>query len=277
MCLGWLAAFYEVPEGLAAPYAAKLGGGAVAAGLLIATSQLGAAVATPIFTKKIGPLTRLKWMGPMAVLSCAVLVAAIARPGLAPSMALFALSNMFAMYQIAANTAFVERMPNERRAQAFGLANAGLVWSGGGFRDSWSGRRGGTSLDGRSSQWGTRCPCRLRSSAPMAAYVACRRSSHCETSWPRGLAYQARHLSMRLVLTRDYVMSDRRRSGPGVAHDAHSLQCEACSGSTMGYQSQKVLRIMRLLLMRNSRRLCLSAHFIVSGANSSLPPPRHRC
>jgi predicted MFS family arabinose efflux permease len=127
MCLGWLAAFSEVPEGLAAPYVSKLGGGAVAAGLLIACSQLGAAVTTPIFTKKIGPLTRLKWMGPMAVLSCAVLVAAIARPGLAPSLALFALANVFTMYQIAANTAFVERIPNERRAQAFGLANAGIV------------------------------------------------------------------------------------------------------------------------------------------------------
>ncbi len=65
--LGWLAAFYEVPEGLAAPYAGRLGGGAVAAGLLLATSQLGAAVSTPLFTKKIGPLTRLRWMGPMAV------------------------------------------------------------------------------------------------------------------------------------------------------------------------------------------------------------------
>jgi len=127
MCLGWLAAFSEVPEGLAAPYVSKLGGGAVAAGLLIACSQLGAAVTTPIFIKKIGPLTRLKWMGPMAVLSCGVLVAAIARPGLAPSLALFALANVFTMYQIAANTAFVERIPNERRAQAFGLANAGIV------------------------------------------------------------------------------------------------------------------------------------------------------
>jgi predicted MFS family arabinose efflux permease len=127
MCLGWLAAFYEVPEGLAAPYVGRLGGGAVAAGLLIATSQLGAAVATPIFTKKIGPLTRLKWMGPMAVLSCGVLAAALGRPGLAASMVLFAFSNTLAMYQIAANTAFVERLPNESRAQAFGLANAGLV------------------------------------------------------------------------------------------------------------------------------------------------------
>jgi predicted MFS family arabinose efflux permease len=125
--LGWLAACYEVPEGIAAPYAGRLGGGAVAAGLLIAAAQLGAAVTTPLLTKKIGPLTRLAWMGPMAVLSCAVLVATVLRPDLVVSMALFALSNSFAMYQVAANTAFVERIPNEQRGQAFGLANAGLI------------------------------------------------------------------------------------------------------------------------------------------------------
>jgi predicted MFS family arabinose efflux permease len=127
MALGWLAAFYEVPEGLAAPYVGRLGGGAVAAGLLLATSQLGAAVTTPLITKKIGPLTRLRWMGPMAILACAILVVTILRPNLIVSMALFALSNSFAMYQVAANTAFVERIPNEKRGQAFGLANAGLV------------------------------------------------------------------------------------------------------------------------------------------------------
>jgi MFS family permease len=127
MALGWLAAFYEVPEGIAVPYAGRLGGGAVAAGLLLATSQLGAAITTPLFTRKIGPLTRLRWMGPMAVLSCAVLVVTALRPNLVVSMALFALSNSFAMYQVAANTAFVERIPNEKRGQAFGLANAGLV------------------------------------------------------------------------------------------------------------------------------------------------------
>ena len=127
MGLGWLAAFYEVPEGMAAPYAGSLRGGAVAAGLLLATSQAGAAITTPLFTKKIGPLTRLKWMGPMAVLTCGILAATVFRPNLIVSMALFALSNSFAMYQIAANTAFVERIPNEKRGQAFGLANAGLV------------------------------------------------------------------------------------------------------------------------------------------------------
>jgi predicted MFS family arabinose efflux permease len=125
--LGWLAAFYEVPEGIAAPYAGRLGGGAVAAGLLLATSQLGAGITTPLFTKKIGPLTRLRWMAPMAVLACGILVVTVLRPNLIVSMALFALSNSFAMYQVAANTAFVERIPNEKRGQAFGLANAGLV------------------------------------------------------------------------------------------------------------------------------------------------------
>jgi predicted MFS family arabinose efflux permease len=127
MGLGWLAAFYEVPEGLAAPYAGRLGGGAVAAGMLIAASQLGGAISTPLFTKKIGPLTRLSWMGPMAVLTCVILVIAIANLGLVPSMALFALSNTLTIYQVAANTAFVEQIPNEKRGQAFGLANAGLV------------------------------------------------------------------------------------------------------------------------------------------------------
>jgi predicted MFS family arabinose efflux permease len=125
--LGWLAAFYEVPEGLAAPYAGSLKGGAVAAGLIIATSQLGAAVTTPLFTKKLGPLTRLKWMGPMAALTCGILAVTVFRPNLIVSMALFAASNSFAMYQLAANTAFVERIPNEKRGQAFGLANAGLI------------------------------------------------------------------------------------------------------------------------------------------------------
>jgi len=127
LMLGWLAAFYGIPGGIAAPYAARLGGGPVAAGLLIAATQLGAAVATPVFAKRIGPLTRLRWMAPMAACACGTLMLTAFGPGLAASMAIFALSGSFGMYQIAANTAFVERVPNERRAQAFSFANAGLV------------------------------------------------------------------------------------------------------------------------------------------------------
>jgi MFS family permease len=125
--LGWLAAMYALPIGIAAPYARALGGGPATAGLLIASVQAGAVLFTPLFTKKIGPLTRLRWMGPMAVCACATLVPIAFHPDLAISVAIFALSSVFAIYQIAANTAFVERLPNARRAQAFGLANAGLV------------------------------------------------------------------------------------------------------------------------------------------------------
>jgi len=127
LMLGWLAVFYGIPGGIAAPYAARLGGGPVAAGLLIAATQLGAAVATPVFAKRIGPLTRLRWMGPMAACACGTLMLTAFRPGLAASMVIFALSGSFGMYQIAANTAFAERVPNERRARAFSFANAGLV------------------------------------------------------------------------------------------------------------------------------------------------------
>jgi hypothetical protein len=125
--LGWLAALYELPEGIAAPYAGKLGGGPVAVGLLIASAQVGSAVAMPLFVSRVGPLTRLRWMGPMAWCACAVLLLTLLRPGIALSMAVFALSGVFATYQVAANTEFVARLPNERRAQAFGLANAGLI------------------------------------------------------------------------------------------------------------------------------------------------------
>ena len=124
---GWLAALYEFPEGIAAPYADRLGGGPVAVGLLIASAQVGSALTMPVFVAKVGPLTRLRWMGPMAFCACAVLTLTLLRPGLAVSMAIFAVSGAFATYQIAANTAFVARVPNEQRAQAFGLANAGLI------------------------------------------------------------------------------------------------------------------------------------------------------
>jgi len=66
-------------------------------------------------------------MGPLAVLTCATLVLTALRPGLAISLVIFSLSALFGIYQIAANTAFVVRVPNERRAQAFGIANMGVI------------------------------------------------------------------------------------------------------------------------------------------------------
>jgi hypothetical protein len=132
MMLGNLIALYSIPEGIAAPYAARLSGGPAAAGLVVAAGQVGAVLVAPVFTKKVGPLTRLRWMGPMAVCACAVLLLTVFRPDLALSLAIFALSGTFAVYQLAANIAFVEWVPGKCRAQAFGLANMGLVICQGG-------------------------------------------------------------------------------------------------------------------------------------------------
>ena len=132
MMLGYLIALYSIPEGIAGPYAARLSGGPVAAGLVIAVGQFGAVLAAPAFIKKVGPLTRLRWMGPMAICACAVLLLTIFRPDLALSLAIFALSGTFAVYQLAANVTFVEWVPSKHRAQAFGLANMGLVICQGG-------------------------------------------------------------------------------------------------------------------------------------------------
>ena len=127
LLLGWLVVFYTIPEGVAAPYAARLGGGSIATGLVLASTVFSTTIATPLFTRFVRPRRRLAWMGPLAVLTCATLVLTALRPGLAASLVIFSLSAAFGVYQLAANTAFVVRVPNERRAQAFGIANMGVI------------------------------------------------------------------------------------------------------------------------------------------------------
>ena len=127
LLLGLLVVFYTVPEGIAAPYARELGGGPIATGVVLASTCLATTIATPLFTRFVRPRQRLNLMGPLAVLTCAALVLTALRPGLAVSLVIFSLSATFGIYQIAANTAFVVRVPNERRAQAFGIANMGVV------------------------------------------------------------------------------------------------------------------------------------------------------
>ncbi len=127
LLFGWLVAFYTIPEGIAAPYAARLGGGSIATGLVLASTALSTTVVTPLFTRFIRPRQRINSMGPLAVLTCGTLVLTALRPGLAASLVIFSLSAAFGVYQLAANTAFVVRVPNERRAQAFGIASMGVI------------------------------------------------------------------------------------------------------------------------------------------------------
>jgi Major Facilitator Superfamily len=127
LLLGWLVVFYTIPEGIAAPYTARLGGGSIATGLVLASTVFTTSIAIPLFTRFVRPRQRINWMGPLAVLTCGTLVLTALCPGLAASLVIFSLSAAFGVYQIAANTEFVIRVPNERRAQAFGIANMGVI------------------------------------------------------------------------------------------------------------------------------------------------------
>ena len=127
LLLGWLVAFYTIPQAVAAPYVERLGGGPIATGVVLASTVLSTTIATPLFTRFVRPRRRLALMGPLAVLTCATLVLTALRPDLAVSLVIFSVSAAFGVYQIAANTAFVVRVPNERRAQAFGIANMGVI------------------------------------------------------------------------------------------------------------------------------------------------------
>ena len=125
--LAWMCVFYTIPEGVAAPYAARLGAGPVGTGLVLASAVAATAVFMPLFTRFARPRQRDSLMGPLAVLTCGTLVLTIFRPGLVASLAIFSASAAFGVYQLAANTAFVLRVPNERRSQAFGIASMGVV------------------------------------------------------------------------------------------------------------------------------------------------------
>lgn len=126
MLLGWLAAFYNIPEGVSVPLAAALGGGAVAVGFILAAPAFGATMGAIAFSRFVAPATRVRWMSPLAVAACGVLILFVFRPPLPIALALLALSGTFDCYQLAANASFVAAAPARQRSQAFGIAQGGM-------------------------------------------------------------------------------------------------------------------------------------------------------
>ncbi|MHC1561219.1 MFS transporter [Actinomycetospora sp. C-140] len=126
VALACVSAFVVTIEGLAAPYAAALGGGPVAVGLLLAANPLGAALGIVLLARLVPPHARARLLGPLAVASCVPLVASALDPPLAGVIALWVLSGLFCAYQVPANAAFVAAVPDAHRGQAFGLAVTAL-------------------------------------------------------------------------------------------------------------------------------------------------------
>ena len=126
MLFGWLAAFYNAPEGVVTPLARDLHGGAAAVGVILAAAALGETAGAIVFSRFVAPPTRLRLIGPLAVGACAILVLFFWQPGLPGSLLILVASGLCASYQVAANAAFVSATPQERRSQAFGLAQGGM-------------------------------------------------------------------------------------------------------------------------------------------------------
>lgn len=126
VALACVSAFVVTVEGLAAPYAAALGGGPVAVGLLLAANPLGAALGIVVITRLVPPGRRDRLLGPLAVASCVPLIASVLDPSLAVVVALWVVSGLACAYQVPANAAFVAAVPDAHRGQAFGLAVTAL-------------------------------------------------------------------------------------------------------------------------------------------------------
>ncbi|WP_160050136.1 MFS transporter [Nocardiopsis sp. FR4] len=124
--LAWLAGLYGIPYGLANPMAAEIGAGAAAAGFIMAGSSVGAFVGGLVLTRIIPPPTRMRLLGPLAVLTCLPLLLWLVGPPLWLMVAALALCGVAGSYQFVANAAFVLCVPKEGRGLAFGLVAAGL-------------------------------------------------------------------------------------------------------------------------------------------------------
>jgi predicted MFS family arabinose efflux permease len=126
MLLGWISAFYNVPEGLAAPLAGSFGGGPVAVGLILAAAALGSAAGALALTRLAGPEARRHWTAPLAAGACAVLITVALRPAFPVVLVILLVSGLCDCFQVAANASFVTAVPDQQRGQAFGLAVAGM-------------------------------------------------------------------------------------------------------------------------------------------------------
>jgi MFS family permease len=126
MLFGWLAAFYNAPEGVVTPLARDMHGGAAVVGVILAAEALGETMGAIVIGRFVAPETRLRVMGPLAVTGCGILALFFLQPDLPASLLILFTSGLASGYQIAANAAFVTAAPREQRSQAFGLAQGGM-------------------------------------------------------------------------------------------------------------------------------------------------------
>ena len=126
MLFGLLMAFYDSPEGVSAPLARSVGGGAATVGLLLAAQTLGSSAGALLFGRIVPPALQRRLTAPLAVAACGVLALFAVSPRLPGALAILAISGLLTCFQLSVNAAFVGATPHERRSQAFGLAQGSM-------------------------------------------------------------------------------------------------------------------------------------------------------
>ena len=116
-----------VPEGLAAPYAASLGGEARTTGVLLTAIPVGVLVGSVAFSRWVPAAARRRLLGPLAVLAGLPLAACAIVSNLPVTLLLWALSGAATAYQVQVITEYVQAAPATIRVQAIGLASAFLL------------------------------------------------------------------------------------------------------------------------------------------------------
>jgi predicted MFS family arabinose efflux permease len=126
--LSWLAGFYVVPEGLAAPYAAAIGTGTVGVGLLMAADPAGSVIGAFALARWIPEHLRPRLLGLLAVLAGLPLLVCALQSGLLVSLAALAVSGALAQaYQTQDTASLARAVPSAGRAQVMGIVVSGLV------------------------------------------------------------------------------------------------------------------------------------------------------
>jgi predicted MFS family arabinose efflux permease len=123
----WLAAFWVVPEGLAAPYASGHGSGPLAVGLLLAANPVGNLIGTVVLTRWVRPASRSRLLGWFAVFCGLPLLACVTGPPVWLAFALWGLSGLFTSYLVIVIAEFVATVAPAVRGQAIGLASSSLL------------------------------------------------------------------------------------------------------------------------------------------------------
>jgi predicted MFS family arabinose efflux permease len=126
LALACVSGFYVAPEGLVVPYADQLGAGPVAVGLLLAANPLGSAIGMVVLSRFLTDATRARWLGPLAVATCLMLLPTVFVPGVAISLVLWTLVGFFSAHDMTTNVEYVNATPDHQRGQMLGLAQAAL-------------------------------------------------------------------------------------------------------------------------------------------------------